>query len=71
MAQIALPPEIRGYMTSGSCPLLDSLKARLAITAAQKSAWDDYTGALKSNLKTLQGLEEVVAFIERKGLLSH
>ena len=54
------PAEVRGYTTTGNCPLIEPLKARLAITATQKSAWDDYAGVLKSNLKTLQGVRETI-----------
>jgi hypothetical protein len=64
-----LPPEVRGYMTTGNCPLIDSLKARLAITTTQKSAWDDYAGALKSNLKTLQGMRETLLPMRGKTLI--
>jgi hypothetical protein len=66
MAQPPFPPipgrspEVRGPTTTGNCPLIEPLKARLAITATQKSAWDDYAGALNSNLKSLQGVRETI-----------
>jgi hypothetical protein len=64
-----LPPGVGGHMTTGNCPLIDSLKARLAITATQKSAWDAYTGELKSNLKSLQGMRESMLPMRGKTLI--
>jgi hypothetical protein len=55
-----LPPGFGGPMTEGSCLTIDMLKSGLSITDAQKSAWDAYVGALKTNYKSLQGMRETM-----------
>jgi LTXXQ motif family protein len=55
-----LPPGFGGPMTEGSCLTIEMLKSGLAITDAQKSAWDAYVGALKTNYKSLQGVRETM-----------
>jgi hypothetical protein len=55
-----LPPGLGGALTEGGCPTIDMLKSGLAITDAQKSAWDAYVAALKANYKSLQGMRETM-----------
>ncbi len=55
-----MPPGMGGMMGEGSCPTMDMLKSSLAIKDAQRSAWDAYAGALKSNAKSLHGLRETM-----------
>jgi hypothetical protein len=64
IAQIPFPiPGLPGFgspMTEGSCPSIDMLKSGLAITDAQKGAWDTFVAALKTNYKSLQGVRETM-----------
>src|SRR6266852_6473434 len=66
-----LPPGLGGLMTEGACPTMDLLKSSLAITDAQKSAWDAYAAALKSNSKSLQGMRETMLPMRGKTSVEH
>jgi hypothetical protein len=67
-------PGMMGMM--GGCPMMGTtaegrvqtfvdgriafLKAELAITDAQKAAWDTYADALKRNLQSMQGMRQTM-----------
>jgi hypothetical protein len=55
-----MPPGMGGMMGEGSCPTIDMLKSSLAIKDAQRSAWDAYVAALKSNAQSLHGMRETM-----------